>query len=62
MLDPWERDTFVVPDLALFRQRLFDIAADDVVTYNAQATVHWQADQDARRAAVTRNGHEVVMR
>ncbi|HZE16466.1 MAG TPA: hypothetical protein VE197_12560 [Mycobacterium sp.] len=34
-----------MPGLALFRQRLFDIAADDVVTSNAQATVYWQADR-----------------
>lgn len=68
MLHPWIRDYYSVPDLPMFKVgRLFDIAPDDTVTYNAEATERSQrerAETEAQRAAAAarrntygHNGH-----
>ena len=53
MLHPWERDTFLVSPLAVFKNRMVVVTADDVVTYDAAATVRWQGGEDARRARLS---------
>ena len=64
---PWERDTFMVPNLALFKNRMFIVTAGDVLSYDPEATVRYQAEEDARRARLSTvlqhntNGREVTI-
>ncbi len=65
MTTPWtdDRDSFAVPQLPMFQEdsdRLFDIAANDVVSVNEDETRRWKRKRAAeaeRRATVqNRNG------
>lgn len=66
MLHPWERDTFVVPSLVMFGNRMIVVSADDRVVYDAEATeaskARVVAEEANRLAAVAQAASDAAVR